>query len=210
MLLNNNLQQLMRVHGNLSVSDLAKLVNIPQPTLHHILSGSTKSPRKKLLATLADFFSVSIKQLIGDEPLPNVIPEKIKQDLKLSTVPIIPWGMIKKWPTNDFIDLKLNEILLDKKVSDHSFGLIIQDASLEPMFPENALLIFDFEKEPLDRHFVLTHLKKNDHIVLNRLFIENNERYIKLDRADGNAKLIKLDLVADRIIGTLIEVRIPY
>ena len=200
----------MRVHGNLSVSDLAKLVNIPQPTLHHILSGSTKSPRKKLLATLADFFSISIEQLIGKERLPNVIPKRIKQDLKISTVPIIQWDMIKKWPINDIVDLNLNEIILDKKVSDYSFGLIIKDASLEPMFPEEALLIFDFEKVPLDRSFVLTHLRKDDNIVLNRLFIENNERYIKLDKMDGNAKLIKLDLAFDRIIGTLIEVRIPY
>ena len=116
--LSHNLQQLMRVHGNISVSELARITDIPQPTIHHILSGATKNPRKKALEALSGFFSVSIEQLIGKASLPNIIPETIKKDLQLTTIPIIEWGMVKNWPPLDLSTLHLKEILLDKQVAD--------------------------------------------------------------------------------------------
>ncbi len=205
----SNLQQLMRIHGNLSVSDLARLTDVPQPTLHHILMGATRNPRKKSLEALSTFFSVSTEQLKGNEPLPNIIPKTIQEDLKISTIPIIEWDMLKEWPIPTE-SLGLREILLDKTVTDHSFGLVVQDSSLEPLFPQNALLIFDFGKKPLDRDFVIVKLEQNEDILFNRLFTDNHGSYIKQELEDGNAKLIKLDQQTTRIIGTLIEVRIQF
>lgn len=210
MILSCNLEQLMRIHGNLSVSDLARLTGIPQPTLHHILVGSTKNPRKKSLEALADFFSVSIPQLSGETPLPNAIPEAIKEDLHISTIPIIQWDMLKNWPIARVNNLCLKEVLLDKSVADNSFALVTQDSSMEPSFPQNAILIFDAGKHPKDRDFVIAHVRQNDTIFFNRLFVDNNENYIKQNIEDGNAKLIKLNNAIDRILGTLIEVRTPY
>lgn len=208
MILIDNLQQLMRTHGNLSVSELAHLTSLPQPTLYHIFSGTTKNPRKKALEVLANYFSVTVAQLIGDEPLPNVIPEMIKEDLKISAVPIIQWDMLKSWPIS--IDrLGLKEILLDKKISDHSFGLVAQK-SLEPQFPQNALLIFDFGKTPLDRDFVIVRRGANDQVLFNRFFTDNRGSYVKQDLDNGNANLIRLDQNIDKMMGTLIEVRIQY
>ena len=112
MTLSNNLEKLMQIHGNISVSDLARSTHLPQPTLHHILSGDTKNPRKKALETLAEFFSVSKEQLLGNEPLPHIIPEIIKENLRLRTIPIIQWDMLKKWPKIAVKNLK--EVLLDK------------------------------------------------------------------------------------------------
>lgn len=209
MVLSNNLQQLMRINGNLSVSDLSRVTNVPQPTLHHILTGTTKNPRKKSLEALSAFFSVSTEQLKGNEALPNIIPKIIQDDLKISTIPIIEWDMLTKWPISTE-GLGLNEVLLDKKVTQHSFGLIVQNSSLEPLFPYNALLIFDFGKQSLDRDFVIVRFKQNDCIIFNRLFTDNSENYIKQEQEDGNAKLIKLDQQVDCIIGTLIEVRIQF
>jgi len=205
----SNLQQLMRIHGNLSVSDLARLTDVPQPTRHHILMGATRNPRKKSLEALSTFFSVSTEQLKGNEPLPNIIPKIIQEDLKISTIPIIAWDMLKEWPIPTE-SLGLKEILLDKTVADHSFGLVVQDSSLEPLFPQNALLIFDFGKKPLDRDFVIVKLEQNEDTLFNRLFTDNHGSYIKQELEDGNAKLIKLDQQTTRIIGTLIEVRIQF
>ena len=208
--LSSNLEQLMRIHGNLSVSDLARATNLPQPTLHHILSGSTKKPRKNALEGLANFFSVSIQQLIGKDPLPNIIPEAIKDDLRLRTIPIIQWDVLKNWPQASTTNGHLKEVLLDREVADNSFALVLQDSSMEPLFQKNSLLIFDLGKTPIDRDFVIAHLGRDDTILFNRLFNDNNENYIKQNLEDGDAKLIKLDSNTDRIIGTLIEVRIQY
>jgi len=208
--LSTNLRMLMRINGNLSTSELARSVQLPQPTIHHILTGATKNPRKRALEALSDFFSVTVQQLTGEETIPHIIPDTIKKDLHLKTVPIIDWDILKKWPLPDTKGLNVEEVLLDKKIAPNSFALVLRDSLMEPLFPENALLIFDFEKQPKDRDFIIVHLKNEDGILFNRLFIENNQYYLKQELADGNARLIKLDKSSDRILGTLTEVRIQY
>ena len=208
MTLSNNLEKLMQIHGNISVSELARSTQLPQPTLHHILSGDTKNPRKKALETLAKFFSVSTEQLLGKEPLPHIIPEIMKESLRLRTIPIIQWDMLKKWPKTAAKNLK--EVLLDKEIGTNSFALVIEDSSMEPMFPQDALLIFDAGKPSSDRDFIIAHVARDDKIFFNRLFVDKSEDFIKQELENGDVSLIKLDKKTDRIIGTLIEVRIQY
>lgn len=207
--LSENLKRLMRLHGNLTVSQLSRLTQIPQPTLHHILSGATKNPRKPLLEILANFFSISSKQLLGEISIPTIIPEIIKKNLQIKSVPIISWEMLEAWPLPNIQNLHLKEILLDIEIGSNSFALRVQNSSLEPMFPENALLIFDFDKKPMDRDFIIA-IAQNGTILFNRFFNDNNEHYIKQTLENGDVKLIKLNEITHRILGTLIEVRIRY
>lgn len=210
MTLSNNLQQLMRIHGNTSVSELARLTGIPQPTIHHILTGSTKNPRKKALEELSRFFSISIEQLIGQEPLPTIIPDGVKKDLQISAIPIVEWNVLKNWPASK-ADIQDNqEILLNKTIANDSFALIIPDDSMLPRFQQKTLLIFDSGKTPKDRDFVIVHLSKDNKIDFNRLFYENNSFYLRHDLGDGNLQLTKLDPSYDRILGVLIEERIQH
>ncbi|HCU5990588.1 TPA: LexA family transcriptional regulator [Legionella pneumophila] len=210
MTLSNNLQQLMRIHGNTSVSELARLTGIPQPTIHHILTGSTKNPRKKALEELSRFFSISVEQLIGQEPLPTIIPDGVKKDLQISAIPIVEWNVLTNWPASK-VDIRDNqEILLNKAVANDSFALIIPDDSMLPRFQQNTLLIFDSGKTPKDRDFVIVHLSKDNKINFNRLFHENNSFYLRHDLGDGNLQLTKLDPSHDRILGVLIEERIQH
>ncbi len=208
--LTENLQQLMRMYGNPSISELARLTNVPQPTLHHILSGSTKNPRKKALESLAKFFSITPEQLIGETPLPNIIPDAVKDSLNIRTIPIIEWETIKQWPLSYTKELQFKELILDKNIAKNSFAVVMQNASMEPMFPKDAILVFDVGKSPKDRDFVLIHLAKNDSVVFNRLFIDAKEKYIKQDLQDGNVQLIKLDVAVDRVVATLAEVRVHF
>ncbi|WP_010655116.1 LexA family protein [Fluoribacter dumoffii] len=210
MTLSNNLQQLMRIHGNISVSELARLTGIPQPTIHHILTGSTRNPRKKALEELSRYFSVSINELIGQEPLPAVIPDAVKENLQISTIPVIEWESLKKWPSETVKTQDMQEILIDKKIDKNSFALVMPDASMEPLFQQNSLLIFDSGKTPKDRDFVIAYLAKEELVAFNRLFIENNTFYLRQGLEDGSIKLTKLDKPNDQILGTLIEARIQY
>src|SRR5579862_3016503 len=146
-----NLEQLMKMHGDLSVSELARKTQVPQPTLHHILNGVTKKPRKQALEALAKFFSVSIPQLTGAIPLAPILTKTIKETLKITSVPIIEWEMLNKWPVVKNYSVDLKEIIIDKKVDQHSFAILMKDSSMEPMFPMSSLLVFDYGKLPKDR-----------------------------------------------------------
>lgn len=206
--LSGNLQQLMRIHGNLSPSDLSRLTNIPQPTIHHILCGDTKKPRQKALAALAAFFSVSIEQLVGHMPLPHIIPQIIKEDLNLLTIPIIEWEGLKHWP--HAIDNRGKELLLDRMIGENSFALISQSVATDAIFPPNTMLIFDGGRIPGDRDFIVARLKRNSSILLNRLFIEGSDYYLKQEASNGDVQLIKIIPHTDEILGVLIEARVQY
>ena len=209
-MLSKNLQQLMKIHGNISVSELARLTDLPQPTIHHILTGSTKNPRKNALEKLSHFFSISENELIGQEPLPAVIPDTVKESLQISTIPIIEWESLKTWPIDAAKPQSRKEILIDKKIAKDSFALVIADTSMEPLFQQNTLLIFDSGKIPKDRDFVIVYLSKEGTVAFNRLFAENNSFYLRQELEDGSLKLTKLDNANDRILGALIEARVQY
>lgn len=205
-----NLNKLLKLHGDLSLSDLARETHIPQPTLHHILEGKTKKPRRQALEALAKFFAITIPELTGAIPLSPAIPEVIKHSLKISTVPLITWQMAKDWGKDKSDLSKFDEIILDKQVSKNSFALRLDDANMEPLFQEKSILIFDPEKLPKHRDFVLVNLNKLEVVKFNRLFVDGNHRYLKQEKMDGNADLTKIHPTNDRIIGTLIEARMMF
>ncbi len=206
------LHQLMKIHGDLSVSELARQTQVPQPTLHHILSGTTKKPRKQALDSLARFFSISVAQLTGSLPLPPLIPNAIKDSLKISTVPLIEWNKLDEWvESKDKQHAKvLKEIIIDNKIGENSFALLMKDSSMEPLFLKNAILVFDSEKKPKDRDFVLAYLAQENLFIFNRLFIDGHDLFLRQDQADGETHLLKLKPLIDKIIATLSEVRTQF
>lgn len=205
----NNLEHLMQLHGNLTVTELARLTSIPQSTLHHILSGVTKSPRKNALESLANFFAVSVEQLTGVKPLPNVIPDALKARLQINTLPILNWDDVKTWPTNRNACHHDNEIIFDKPISPDSFALVQSDSSKDPLFPADSLLVFEYGKQPADRSYAIIDLCDDSPIMFNRIFIDDHTTYIKQEHSDKSVGLIKLDDHA-KVIATLVEVRLQY
>lgn len=208
--ISENLQTLLKLHGDLSLSDLARETQIPQPTLHHIIEGKTKKPRRQALEALAKFFSISISQLTGAIPLTPNIPDTIKDSLKISTVPLIGWNLAKNWERDINNLSKFDEIILEKQIDKNAFALQLQDSSLEPLFQEKSVLIFDPSKPVKERDFILVYLAKSDSIALNRLFLDGKSFYIKQDKENGDAELIKLDLSTDKILAVLIEARVKF
>lgn len=204
----HNIQTLLKLHGDLTLSDLAKATGIPQPTLHHIAEGKTKKPRRQALEALATFFAVSIPQLTGTLPLSSNIPDSIKQSFKISTVPLIDWELAKYWKRDNHDCSQFREIILDKSMDENAFALQLHDASMEPLIQENSILIFDPTKSPKERDFVLVHLEKSNTMVCNRLFIDNKNLYLKQDKIDGDAILVKLNIPKDKIIATLTQIRL--
>lgn len=208
--LKDNLKKLLKKHDDLTLSELARITKIPQPTLHHLLTGVTKKPRRSVLEQLASFFGISIAQLIGNEPLSQpILNEFSKQRLNISTIPLLEWHDLKNWIFANKADIK-KEIVLDRSLSHQSFALIMNDSGLEPLIPLNALLIFDREKIPKDREFAIVYFEKTNQILFNRIFTEDSESYIKQSKNSEKMQFIKISPSTDKILGTLIELRLQF
>lgn len=100
--------------------------------------------------------------------------------------------------------------LEEKSISMNGFALHAPDDSLEPMFSKDTLLIFDSEKKPKDRDYVLAYLSEKNEFLCNRVFIENKKYYFKVEQSDLNLTLVNLEAPSNKIIATLIEARIRY
>lgn len=203
-----NLEHLLKVNG-LSISELSRAVNVPQPTLYHIISGHTENPRNNVLAKLARFFDLSVSQLKGEDPLPCIIPSIIKEQLNLQEIPIIPLELVKKYPldSNSPEYLSFNKIFFEKNTDPMSFALEYKNFLEEsPIFDKNTILIFSHSAIPRDRSFVLVYLSDTDSIEFNRLFIDGNDYFLK-KTINKNISLIKIKPNHDQVIGTLIESR---
>ena len=55
--------------NNLSESKLAKIIKVPKSTINRLTSGKTANPRVSTLIEIADYFNISLDQLMGKQPL---------------------------------------------------------------------------------------------------------------------------------------------
>ncbi|MCS4333682.1 S24 family peptidase [Klebsiella variicola] len=88
-----NINYLMNQKGIANVTELAKQTRIPQPTMHRLLSGDVKEPKYALLKQVAEFFKLSVQDLVetdlsrsaGSQP---VEPVRVGT-LRFTEVPIV-------------------------------------------------------------------------------------------------------------------------
>ncbi len=193
--------------------DLAREVNIPPPTIHRLVTGKSTRPYKSSLKPIADYFSISVDELVGEKPLINnqvslTENKNIQKFNKSINIPIISWENLQQVS-------KMNIDLCDTtpfsgKISDHAFATILEDSSMEPLFSRKSLLIFDPERTPKDRSYVLAKLQGTQLPVFRQLIIDLDQKYLKPLNPDLNAFKMKLLQSHDSILGTLVEARQIY
>lgn len=88
-----NINHLMSQKGIANVTELAKQIRIPQPTMHRLLSGDVKEPKYALLKQIADFFKLSVQELVETDLLrtagsQSVDPTKVGT-LRFTEVPVV-------------------------------------------------------------------------------------------------------------------------
>jgi SOS-response transcriptional repressor LexA len=197
---------------HISEAELARRAEIPQPTLHRILSGATRSPRGTSLAPLANFFSVTINQLLGVDPLPqDRVPGTYNPRIQGWTpIPIIDWKQAGDW--NKF-KVKLRQsawdewVSTDLPVSEDAFAIEVRGTSMEPLFNEKTMLIIEPQREPVDRDFAVAIHKDHQKAVFKQILYDGDDRYLK--SINEVFKTLELDK-GYSIVGTLIQARMDF
>lgn len=205
----NNCRSVIRdllAQKRLNVSELARRIHLPQPTIHRLLTGKTDDPKLSTLSLIADFFGLTLDQLIGDAPLIGF--EKIKKAPSL-TAPIISWSDAIN--IDDVFSILHNKnpdswLNIDMEASQQSFGLISKK-SMEPKIPFGTILIVDPHVTPIDGDLILVHYKGTEEATIRMLVLDGPKK--ELLSIFSNSQPEKLtDLV--RIIGVVIQTRFSY
>ena len=153
------------------VAELARRVNLPQPTVHRIATGVCEHPHLSSLEPIAGFFSISIDQLKGHEPISWLD--------RVFKVPLLAWEEAFNWPANKD-EMKNRELILtDATVGKVGFALKIKDASMDPVFSKNTILITDPEKQAKDRSYVIAKLANYSEAIFRQLLIDAGDHYLK-------------------------------
>jgi SOS-response transcriptional repressor LexA len=193
--------------------DLARELNIPQPTIHRLVTGKSTRPYKSSLEPIAKYFDVTVDQLIGEDPMliDWQTPEENKntvQNVVIKTVPVIHW--------HGFSDLNAARknakkfVAITGNISDDCFAVLMYDHSMEPAFPKGTILIFDPQKKSSDRSYVLVKLDNKETPIFRQLLVDIDHQYLKPLNPDLNAYKMRLLNENDKIIASLFEARNNY
>jgi len=195
------IKNLMSIEG-LSEAELSRRINLPQPTLHRILSGETLSPRGKSLHAIASYFRLSINDLLAPSNLTAATPNKHQ------TIRILDWS--KGCLDNMESAISTEFVTTDVDISEQSFALRMNDSSMDMQFPKDSLLIFDPLRKPKDRCFVLAYIAKEKAYFFRQLICSGTERYLKSLSPDLTGVPLRKLEPHDRIAGVLAQTKIEY
>lgn len=200
----NNIRRLM-IEVGVSESQLARQTNIPQTTLNRLLTKGMDA-RTKTLLPIAQFFKISVSQLIGEVPIDYAAIEYKASPDSTSTreqVPIVAWQDICFW---DFIKRSVipyeSFVVTEKKVSASAFACVINN-NLEPLFVAGSTLIIDPELKPQNGNLVLVHTLEQEPQLYQ---VELNKAHISLIQPLTKSKIMLGE--QDKIIGVILESRL--
>jgi SOS-response transcriptional repressor LexA len=196
---------------NMKAVDLAREVDLPQPTVHRLVTGKSTRPYKSSLKPIADYFDITVEQLVGEKSLAAIEARQSTQtlsDSKIKNIPIVAWneaGNLKQ-----ATEKTTDTVVVGGNVSADSFALIMPDYSMEPLFPKGAVLIFDPKLKETDRCFALVKLHNTATPVFRQLLIDADHQYLKPLNPDLNAFQMRLLDKNDTILACLLESRYQH
>ena len=205
--LSTTLKELL-LNAKLSENELARRTGVSQQIINRILSGENKNPKIATLKPIANYFMISVSQLIAEEPLP---PEtKLNsQHLGWHEIPLIEWDRVAGIKDKEFFSMPHQMIVVDIEPSNNIFAVKMPDSSMEPKFSVGTLLIFDLNKAPTTGDFVLVSLS-NHSLLIRQVYLKTNIAYIKcLNPKYSDYKLTPIEQNY-KFLGTLIQSRTDY
>lgn len=173
LLLAQTLNGLIEGNNKLSPAALARALGIPTNKITRILNGDVTDPKASTLLQIANYFSITIEQLLGLEPIVRQ-GEVESQEMTTRLLPVFEFSQAGasnapkewyRWPENE--------------VDGDYFALVIDTDLYEPTFPQNSLLIINADIEPDDRSYII--VKKADGSSsrsIKKYVLEGNQAYL--------------------------------
>lgn len=168
---------------NISESELARSINMPRATINRITLGKIVDPKSSTLNLIANYFNITIDQLLGREKITN--SDKLNTLNKVQ-VPIITFDQLtdiyKKSHIIKHGDIPDQELITFKYKQDSLktllFGIKIKGEAMWPYFDDNSTIIIDTSAKPQNRSFVLAYIADTDEIIIRQLLIDAKSRVL--------------------------------
>ena len=191
----------------MSESALARAVNLPKATIHRVLSGDTPDPRAGTLLPIAQYFNITIEQLMGVTALPKDFPLQSANSLDVVEMPLIPLDSVKQWLNNQYNPENFFKIssFSEKILDENCFITQIISDEMAPLFPRKTYLIVKKQRVPKKDEIVVVFHNNKSSILIRKFTDLKGEQY--LIPSNSSYEIIDYDNNVE-LIGVVIEGRI--
>lgn len=171
LLLAQTLNELIRRDKKFTPAALARTLGIPTNKITRILNGDVTDPKASTLVQIANYFNITIEQLLGLEP----ILRQGEYEQQAVTRPLPVFEFSKKHSSTP----KEWYRWVENNVDGEYYALSIDTDLYEPTFPQNAILIIHPDIEPDDRSYIVVKRKDNpSHCSIKKYVLEGNQIYL--------------------------------
>lgn len=198
--------------NQLSANMLAKTLNLPTPTIQRLLTGEVLDPRASTLMAIADYFCISIDQLLGREKLSSKYENQDKLAVRLpNTIPIFTLAELNdknmtkpaswlKWQhqSNPNDQIEFNSL----------FAVAIKNDLYEPIFHTGTFLIINPEIDPRSGDYVLIKFMNDNAPVIKKYVAEGDCKYLYSLKSD--VKTVAFEPNKCKILGIISESYINF
>lgn len=170
LLLAQTLTDLIEREKKLTPAALARKLGIPTNKITRILNGDVTDPKASTLLQIANYFGITIEQLLGLEP---IVREGVSAHQAATQSLSIYEFNNPNQITKEWYRWASNEM-------DGEYYALALDTDLyEPTFPKNSLLIVNPDIMPDDRSYVVVK-KKDDprHCSIKKYVLDGNQIYL--------------------------------
>ena len=207
------LNKLMR-QTNTNINQLSKNTGISNTTIKRMCTDPDCNPTLTSISKIAEFFGITPNQLIGKELL---LQEQLGYKPNFEQwipVPILNLDQVVRWPSNleEIKEAqKTKYVKTDLEINERVFAIIAQDESLEPKFSMGTILIFDPEKIPKNKDYILFLSEDKNLPQFRQILIDGSDWYTKIINPEfSQGSPIPIDKNKNRILGTLIQAKSNY
>lgn len=212
--LSENLKILMTL-AKINASELARRTGIAQPIIHRLSTGQNVNPKLATIKPVANYFMITISQLVGEDPLPSdqVYIKTSPENRSWTRVPMISWKDAIEWPSaitryENSVDSVY--VSTDAKVSKLAYGLLIKGRSMEPIFPEGTTIIIEPKRKPNDRDFVVVHIAGEEEARLKQVIVDGKDLYLKsLNPELDTMKLMQISST-EQFLGVMAQAKVDF
>lgn len=168
------IRQLME-YNKMSEADLCRGVNLPQTTINRLLSGQTSDPRISTLVMLAQFFEISLEQILGQE---SITLNSYYKKAKGCTIPVIEWGLLSEWfRTGVLTDDRVKKFVKTERVLHEGSFAVKTPLACSPVFGDNSLLLMDRLLEPQVKEGQVVLLERGSEQPCLRYVLQDGDRF---------------------------------
>jgi SOS-response transcriptional repressor LexA len=200
----DNLNILM-AKERINASELARQTSLPPTTIKRFRNNDNANPTLTSLLPIAKYFSLTVSQLIGEDPI--ITYDGVALGSKKEAVTYIPLLNWEEAADLEMVNYQLmpHKIPVEHKVSKKAFALKIHESDFENL-AKDSVIIIDPSVTPKTGDLVIV-AKGNESVVVKKFISDDGKTYLKPLMRGLNATELTSQ---HRIIGVVIQTKTDF